>query len=369
MLLKELSITNLRNLKTMNLQFHPKINVLCGANGSGKTSILESIYFLATGRSFRTSKANNLINFNHKFMAINAKYTDQHLRQEIKISVIKASDEDKVGKIGGAIANTAQIATLIPTQIINDSTSNLIFKEPDIRRKFLDWIVFYSNQNYHALWKNFNKSLQQRNKLLKLRFGKTNKILDQSDQVFVALAENIANVRHKVWQAFKIVYQEMINNLDLDHMLYPEIELKQGWQGDLLAKLVGNYANDSKLGATGYGPHKADLKIFINEHPAKNVVSKGQGKVLALALMLARAQFITHIAEREDFASVLLVDDLYAELDQANMHKMIKAMLELTEHVQIFITAIDERKLFGVLPRESSSWFVVDQGAIKQILH
>lgn len=367
MLLQNIRLTNIRNLYGTQLCLHPKINVFVGSNGSGKTSILEAIYFLATGRSFRTSKINNLINYNNQFVAINANGSDSSQQRIAKFSVLKHIQQDKINKIGDTLAATSQIASLLPVQIINDSISNIIFKEPEGRRKLLDWLVFYAKGNYHTLWKSFNKSLQQRNKLLKQPLLDFIKVLDQADQIFFDLAMRVAQARQIVWEQFLPVWEEMMVNLGVEHGIRPQTSLVHGWQGNLLEQLAANRRYDLKLGSTHVGPHKADLNLSINNRPAKELLSRGQGKMLSLSLILARAQFITQIAEREDFVSILLIDDLHSELDHENAKKIIDLMLGLTEHVQFFITGVDKDTLINIVPTERASWFLVDNGTINPI--
>jgi DNA replication and repair protein RecF len=367
MLIKTIHIDGVRNLQVGGFNCHPEINVFLGTNGSGKTSLLESICFLAMGRSLRTSKSNNIINFNRQFASVAATYSDQTLTQDLKIMTMKHRSQDKVSKIGGAIASVSEVAALTPTQIINDETSRLVFKDPEGRRKFLDWLVFYSNNNYHQLWRDFNKVLQQRNRLLKMRVSKLTSMLDQMDVMFAGLSDRLAAARRAVWQNFQPVWQEMSGQLNIGWSAAMEIRLFDGWAGDLLQQLQTNRATDLKFGSTCCGPHKADLRVLINNSPAKEILSRGQGKVLSMAMILARAKFITTIADRSDFVSVLLVDDLCAELDDINVKQAVKALCALTANVQVFITGADKNKLLAVLPKDRSFWFSVGHGQVESI--
>lgn len=368
MLIKTIHIDGVRNLQAIDFCCHPEINVFLGSNGSGKTSLLESVCFLAMGRSFRTSKSNNIINFNRQIASVVATYSDQTLTKDLKIMTIKHRSQDKVSKIGGAVASVSEVAALTPTQIINDETSRLVFKDPEVRRKFLDWLVFYSNNNYHKLWRNFDKVLQQRNRLLKMRASKLACMLDQVDVMFAGLSGQLAAARRTVWQKFQPVWQEISFQLNIGWSNAVEIELFDGWTGDLLQQLQTNRATDLKFGSTCCGPHKADLRLLINNSPAKEILSRGQGKVLSMAMILARAKFITTIADRQDFVSVLLIDDLCAELDDTNVKQVVKALCGLTANVQVFITGADKNKLLAILPKHRSCWFFVDHGQIESII-
>lgn len=364
MLIKKIYIDGVRNLKQSQLDFHPEMNVFVGANGSGKTSLLESIFFLALGRSFRTNRFNNIVRFDNDFVVVSAIYSDKAKNKQIKISTSKHKNQEKISKIGGAVSVNSQIAALTPTQIIHDETSKLIFKEPDVRRKFLDWLVFYSNKNYQHLWREFKLALYQRNMLLKKSQLKLMPILNSIDEVFVGLSEKIKIARQNVWESFGRVLVRVFDDLEIGVEIKPEISLFHGWNGDLLEKLIETREIDLKFGVTHRGPHKADLKFVVNGKAAKEVLSRGQGKVLSLAMILARSLFIRTAAERECFTSVLLIDDLCSELDDVNVGKIIQKLFCLRDDLQIFITGTDKNKLLKVLPADRCSWFEICDGAI-----
>ena len=143
-----------------------------------------------------------------------------------------------------------------------------------------------------------------------------------------------------------------------------EIRLFDGWTGSLLQQLRANRATDLKFGSTSCGPHKADLRVLVDNTLAKEILSRGQGKVLSMAMILSRAKFITTMADRADFVSVLLVDDLCAELDDMNIKRLVKALCALTANVQVFITGADKNKLLAVLPKDRSFWFGVGHGQV-----
>lgn len=365
MLIKKIYIAGVRNLKPVQLNLHPEINVFIGTNGSGKTSFLEGIFFLALGRSFRTNKFNNIINFNHDFAVVAATYGSKTANKQIRINAVKYKNQEKISKVGGAVARNSQVAMLAPTQIINEETSKLIFKEPEVRRKFLDWLVFYSNEKYHHVWREFNKILQQRNMLLKNPSANFIATLANFDKVFVDLADKIKVARQAVWQKFEQVWLNVFNDFGLEFEIKPKISLFHGWNGDLSEKLLINREVDLKFKLTHHGPHKADLQFVINGKPAKDVLSRGQGKILSLAMMLARSRFIKTIAEREDFISVMLIDDLCSELDDVNVKRMMQELFDLKDDLQIFITGTDKNKLLQVLPVNKCNWFEVNDGWVK----
>ena len=376
MLIQNIHIEGFRNIQTATkLAFHPQFNIFLGDNGSGKTSLLESIYFLALGRSFRTNKINNLINFKHDFAAVHATYTDRFFNQKIKISSLKYYNQHKINKIGGTIATGVEVANLTPTQLINDETSKLIFKEPDLRRKFLDWLAFYSNKNYQNIWKEFQITLQQRNKVLKQikekrsgKFSDTYKILNNIDIIFVELSTKIMLIRQHIWKQFQQVWLKIIQDLHIIEPLITELKLFSGWNGDLSEQLLNYRDLDVQQGFTHYGPHKADLQFKLNGKLAKEILSRGQGKLAAFALILARTKFIKDINLSSEFVSVLLIDDLSSELDEYNINKIITALSYYNNNLQVFITGSKTQGLLNILSTKGSDaeWFEISKGRITQ---
>ncbi|MGD0465230.1 MAG: DNA replication and repair protein RecF [Gammaproteobacteria bacterium] len=366
MLIKQLCIDGVRNLEKLNLQLAPNVNVFIGLNGSGKTSLLESIYFLALGRSFRVANVDGIIGFDKTFAAVSAIYSDKSA-QQIKISTIKHKNKDKLNKIGGAQAGLSQIALLAPTQIIHEGSSKLIFAEPEGRRKFLDWIVFYSNKDYQHLWRDFNRILQQRNSVLKKHHKETRGILKELDRMFVNLAEQIRMARQKTWQQFYAVWLKCFDKLGFNSCIKPEISLFDGWSGDLSEKLIQNYEADFRLSFTTAGPHRADLYFSIENRAAKAVLSRGQGKAISFSLILARSIFLQEQLDQNNTVSVLLIDDLCAELDNINGKKIIEFLLSFNQKQQVVITSIKKNNLLNMLPKESCQWFSMKRGKVNII--
>ena len=365
MLIKQLRIEGIRNLKQLELQPAPHINVFVGLNGSGKTSLLESIYFLALGRSFRVANVDGIIGFNKTYAAVSATYSDL-VAQQIKISTIKYKNKEKINKVGGVLAGLAQIALLTPTQIVHEGSSKLIFAEPEGRRKFLDWIIFYSNKDYQNLWREFNRVLQQRNSALKNPCY-IKKIIKEIDKVFVELSDKIKQIRQQIWQQFHMVWLQCFEELSFDKDIQPTINLFDGWRGDLSEQLIKNYESDLRVGFTTCGPHRADLFFTIRNLAAKTVLSRGQGKAISFSLILARSVFLQKILEQNNMYSVLLIDDLCAELDHINGKKIIDFLLKLHQQQQVFITSIKKHPLLNILPKESCQWFTMKQGSVSSV--
>lgn len=373
MLIQNIHLEGFRNIKiTSKLNFHPYLNIIYGMNGSGKSNLLESIYFLALGRSFRTSKINNLIRFDSEFLAVHATYSDRNFEKQIKINCLKYYNQHRISKIGGTIATNIEVANLTPTQLVNDETSRLIFKEPELRRKFLDWLAFYGNKNYQGIWQKFQSILKQRNKILKQLSGfrnhqykETLKLLQKIDLIFIELSKKITCIRKEIWDKFQLVWLDIIQDLNITNQLITELKLIPGWSGNLTEQLLINLDLDIQQGVTHYGPHKADLQFKVNGKLARDTLSKGQGKLVAFALILARTKFIKEVNLLKNFVSVLLIDDISSELDDININKILTALFYYKHDLQIFITSAEYNRILSIVAKEEAKWFKIADGVIE----
>jgi DNA replication and repair protein RecF len=366
MLIDSLQLRGVRNLSATKMFFHPQVNLFCGPNGSGKTSLLESIHFLSLGRSHRTSLQNTVIKTTEQFAAIFAAYQNVAKTKKITIKTIKHREQERKAYLGGGISTKPEIAGLLPVQIINDESSKIIFKEPETRRKFIDWIVFYANKKYQTLWKEFNRALQQRNFLLKQpKQANKNAILQQLDQVFVDLALQLQEARSRVWQDFLISLENSFTCLQLNLPENPTITLFPGWSGDLSQNLLNNRDLDIKTRTTHCGPHRADLQIKLQGQQAKHLLSRGQGKSLAIAMIFARALFVEKLCCEGDNSSIMMIDDLGAELDQNNFFRIVQGLKQLKGRIQVFITGTDKQQLLGHFEGEEYKMFSVNAGRIE----
>lgn len=364
MLIQTLKIDGIRNLHQLQLALDPKINILYGPNGSGKTSVLESISFLSLGRSFRTANADKLINFNKQWAVVSAVYSN-FISQQLKISAIKHKSREKISKIGENVVPMSQIVSLAPTQVVHEGSSKLIFAEPDGRRKFLDWLVFYASEDYRSWWKDFNRVLQQRNFLLKNANYKNLYGFKEINTLFINLSHKIADIRAKIWQRFYNYWNECFNHLSLEVDFKPEIELFAGWKQDLSEELARRFNYDVQIGHTSVGPHRADLWFLIKNQAAKDVLSRGQGKVIVLSLMVARAKFLAELAASNDLSSVLIIDDLCAEIDYINGAKVINFLMQPEFNIQLFISGSKKNELEQVTAGLTGYWFEVNEGKVR----
>ena len=357
MILSRLHIHQFRNL--VDVQISPtNINILLGKNGSGKTSVLEAIYYLGHGRSFRTLYGHQLINReSDKFLLLSQVQTPERLS---KLGVEKTKQENKIKQDGELVKNSSALARLIPIQIINPDVHRLLEDSPRYRRKFLDWGVFHVEHHYGTLWKKFHSLLKQRNAALKKKWDQA--LVKHWDK---ELAEVIASI-HDMKQAYVVqldqVFQQYAESMQLE---IPSIGYYPGWpkEQSFEQALASAWNQDLDSGFTKFGPHRSDVILKIGSFRAKDFVSRGQQKVIAILLKLAQVKLFTRLDSRP---IVLLIDDLASELDTVFTQHIIELLQET--QCQLFITATDTSKLEPLLQCPGATMFHVEHGQIKEMV-
>ncbi|MBX2809097.1 MAG: DNA replication/repair protein RecF [Cellvibrionaceae bacterium] len=352
----------MRNLKQVSLDLSPTINIFYGNNGSGKTSLLESVSLLGLGRSFRSYKNRSLINAEAKELLVFAEiHKDQQI---IPVGIQKNTKGETRIKIDGESAQSAvSLAQQLPLQIIDASAFALIEGPSGQRRRFLDWMVFHVKPDFVVLWRRLQRVLKQRNQLLR-RDKITALEIQPWDKELSALAVDIHQLRASVFELFLAQLNALTPSfLVTNNIMDLDIRYEPGWdtQQAFMDLLSHHFVRDQHLGYTAFGPQRSDIKIKINNKPAAEVLSRGQEKALICAFHIAQAKLFQ---EQRQESCVFLVDDLLAELDKHNADKLIDWLIELKG--QTLITGIDRDALLGLWAQKNKpTEFHVEQGDIR----
>lgn len=357
MALVHLEIACFRNLTSTTLKPVLKgFNCIVGDNGSGKTSLLEAIYYLSLGRSFRSHLAERVVNVSATQFSLFAHLVsdaagydavglERHVDGGLKIR-INAND----------VSSVAELARYLPVQLIDSYCHQLLDSGPSVRRKFLDWGIFYYNPEFLRTWKLFSRALKQRNAALRGQISK--KELEAWTQELVLHAEVLHAMRNAYLEALIPCLEAMIARL-LDFSGI-KIQYQPGWDvsHDYAAVLANAVERDFQLGYTHYGPQKADLRIVIQGVPAKDILSRGQQKLFVCAMIMARGTLL----ERGNKRPVYLVDDLPSELDSSSRSKLLSLLAE--QDAQVFVTAVDSHSLGPVITAHPVKMFHVEHGNV-----
>lgn len=357
--LNQLIVSNIRNLSAVDLNFGPQFNVFIGANGSGKTSLLEAIYLLGIGRSFRAKSMRQVISFGAEQCVVRAKMntSDADINNGLWLAVERGSDGTTQYKIGGQTEKSAaELTKILPVQLIDVNSHLLLEGGPTNRRQFMDWGVFHVEHTFLQHWRLMQRALDQRNMLLKQRQVPP----EMWNETFIKYAQAVDAARLAYIERFKPMFLGLISEmLGLNTV---ELRYNRGWKSaqELREVLYDNISTDLAYGYTTKGPQRADLEVLVDGRAAKDVLSRGQIKIFVCIMLLARAKLL-----QDTRAGVFLIDDLHAELDRHSCGLFINAIREMG--CQVFITGIEAEMLKERLKDCITHMFHVEHGTIKEL--
>jgi len=354
--LQKLIINQFRNIESATLTFNPKINLIVGENGSGKSSLLEAIYFLGLGRSFRTHLTSRVIQHEQNHFTLYSEMNNQD--NTLPIGLQKFKNGDTTLKINRQIVKKlSSLTQYLPIQLITPESYTLLSGSPKNRRAYLDWGVFYHDPVFYSNWSRIKRILKQRNAALKQ--CNAYKELQVWDNELCLLSEQISAQRANYFTKLQPLIEKTIADF------LPEFTIKSqffcGWDKNnkpLAQYLADNFQRDKQLGYTSIGPQKADLKIKINNLPVDDVLSRGQLKLLVYALRLAQGLFLNAIDNKQ---CVFLIDDFSSELDRSKQVILAKHIIE--SDAQVFISAISTNSIENLFTQKCTL-FHMEQGKI-----
>ncbi|OOZ40091.1 hypothetical protein BOW53_09045 [Solemya pervernicosa gill symbiont] len=357
MSLSHFKVSNFRNISTADIRPSNNLNLIHGSNGSGKTSLLESIYYLSRVSSFKTTRPLQLIKRGEeRFTLFGEISTDEGT---IPIGLQRSSSELQMRVAGNNANSISEVASQIPLLIINPDSHELLEQGPTQRRQFIDWGVFHVEHSFYPIWSRYKRALKQRNAALRSGDSKSASVWNSE---LVSCANEIDRQRINYIDRLKPLLPEFAAPLVGSETL--ELSYQPGWDKSeaYSEQLERSLVRDSELGHTRYGPHRADLIIKMGGQRVQTHISRGQQKLLVCALRMAQVQLL---AESTDKRSLLLIDDLPAELDRYHRDELMKRLANLP--AQLFISAI-EPELLNSSYWESYSVFHVEHGSVEEVV-
>ena len=335
----QLNVQSVRNLSAVSFKPSQQINIIYGANGSGKSSLLEAIHVLGLCRSFRTNKLNHLIQSGQERCTVFAQLDAMGNGSLQPLGVERGLEGDNRIRFAGKTIDLTTLAELLPIQVINSETFQILEGSPAIRRQFVDWGAFHSDPAFIRLWRGFRRVLKQRNSLLK--YGKIEQQIRMVwDREFISYAEQLNTHRKAYLELLKPEFDTILTSL-LEGVQV-DLTFSSGWdrKKTLDQVLDDNFERDLKQGYTSAGPQRADLRLKVDGHTASERLSRGQKKVVVSALKLAQGVLFYKLNSR---SCIYLIDDLPSELDQQH-NRLFCNYLEKTAS-QCFITCVDKDAL------------------------
>lgn len=345
--------TDFRCLEGAALEFSAGNNLIFGANASGKTSILEAVGYLGRGRSFRGANTRDLIRHgSDEFLVVGKASTGS---RTVSIGVRNSRSGLEVHSDGEKRSSAAALAEALPLQIIDPDIHDLVAGGPENRRRYIDWMAFHVEHGYLETWRRFRRALKQRNAAL--RGGTNRAALGGWDHELAELGVELDSARRRVLEIARPSLVEMGEGL----LRCPiDFEYRRGWASEmsLADAIAGATDRDIQLGSTQAGPHRADMKLVYDERQARKLVSRGQQKLLACALILAATEVVQTHLERP---LLLLLDDPAAELDGESVGRLMSSVEGLG--CQVIATTLDRTAaLFSTAP----TLFHVEHGRVER---
>ncbi|TNF65221.1 MAG: DNA replication/repair protein RecF [Gammaproteobacteria bacterium] len=354
--ISQFKISNFRNITTSDITFHPHINLIEGLNGSGKTSLLEALYFISHGRSFKANQLNRIIQYDTSETTLFAEINHAEMPKTLALQKNKNGQTEL--RLNHNTVNTqSELTRILPMQILHPGSFAILTSGAKYRCQLLDWGAFYSQNAFHPLWRKTKQLIRQRNSLLKQNPNET--MLKPWDYELTTCSIQLDQLRSDYMHKLQIEINTLLPIFSKQSLNF---DYYRGWsnQEELSHALKRHLAQDIKSGFTHYGPHRADLKITTNHLPACDVLSRGQQKLLILMLKLAQGALFY---KEHQTPCIYLIDDLLSELDK----HATKAVLEFikTQNAQVFISAINSEKIQTFLSQDQYQQFNIAEGSIK----
>jgi DNA replication and repair protein RecF len=333
--LEAVAIENFRCLREARLEFDPRATVVWGDNGSGKTSLLEALFFVGSGRSFRTHLREQLVMRGTDHMRVVARCRGELGEVSLGAEWTAAGTRLRLG--GRSVRSAVEMVQALPLQIIDPGVHRLIEEGSARRRRLLDWGVFHVKHEFMPAWRRYHRALDQRNAAL--RSGGTAQDITAWDPEVVSAGSLVDTARREYITALQPFFEELAAELLPERAV---LRYHPGWSGEgsLEDAIRRARANDLRVRFTTVGAHRADLRFHYAGQSARERVSRGEQKMLAVTLILAQIRCLAEMAKRE---TCLLLDDPAAELDVDNLGKLLRVITRLPG--QLVATAVNRYSL------------------------
>ena len=378
MKIKSLKLLYFRNYLSTNIEVHPSLNVLVGNNANGKTNIIESIFCLALGKSYRTKSDSECIMFGETATAMSCIVNKNDRELDIMLGI---NNKGKSAKIAG-IKKTKLTDFVGELNVVLFSPEDLqiVKGSPALRREFMNREFYQFSRIYHKYYLMYQHLLKQRNSYLK------DMRKNPKDEMSLAYLETLTSQLAKValyitkervsfvQDISKLIYKNMLNISNgqetlkikykssvLDALNIAEINDESFTEENLTKVMMKKSFDDIMRGSTKIGPQHDDLEFYINDLDAKMYASQGQQRSIVLSLKLAE---INYLKEKTGTYPVLLLDDVLSELDKNRQLKLLDA---INENVQTFITTPSISDIKEDLLKKAKV-FKIEDGNISEIV-
>lgn len=365
MILNHLSITNYRNLPLAVLDFSANVNCFVGANGMGKSNVLDSIYYLSFCRGFATPQDALNIHHDSEYFILEGDYAQENGSKRHVCCSLKRGARKRLKIDGKDVKRISEHVGSIPLVMIAPADSALILGGSEERRRFMDMVIMQYSAPYLEALIRYERALKQRNSLMKQEAEPDASVLDVIEAMMAECGNLIYDERKVFVEAFQPIflslYQRLAGNVSEQvAMTY----VSHGNRGDLQAQLRDWRSRERIVGYTLHGVHKDDLELTLNGFAVKREASQGQQKTYFIAMKLAQYVFLKNKGEHK--VPLLLLDDIFDKLDASRVEQIVN-YVSGDDFGQIFITDTRREHLDKVLAATHRDYklFTVDNGEVR----
>lgn len=357
-MLEKLLINHVRILSQIEISNLADCNVFIGKNGSGKTSLLESLYILSRGKSFRHHQPKHYVSYGQTEATVFAKFSHAST-----MAVAKSINGDSKLRLNSTnVATQSEITRELPVILLDPTQLDVLDHGSVERRALLDWLVFHKQPNFYKNWLNYQRALKQRNRILRehesyAQLSPSTKMQLQAwNEQLAGLGEQIHSMRSTVMEEWQPIFQQVCSQF-LPQYQHVSMSYSAGFDTKIgLHKVLADRAEkDVELGYTRVGVHRADVLIYSetqitkdadksqNQEPksikksAPDVFSRGEKKLLIMALKLSQLQLLNKC----DKKAIVLLDDINAELDNYAVERLLQGLYHCKS--QLFVTSLDDK--------------------------
>ncbi len=364
--LTTLKLQHFRNIDQACLEFGEGLNLIVGDNAAGKTALIEALWTLASGRSFRTAKPQQLIQFEHHELVIFCQIVEQ--QQTLNLGLSRQLDKLTLKLNGETLKTQAQLSVHLPLQLLTPESHRLLEEGPKARRQFMDWGCFHQFKAFLPAWRHYQRALKQRNHALKKQLPAQQ--IQLWDSPLIEAATEIDEMRSDYIEQLTPFVKEFCQALMPELKSELACQYSAGWPKTMNAQPVDGFADvvkqqfakDQLNGHTQYGSHRADIKFKFDGQEAILTLSRGQQKLFVCALLLAQACLYQNTSHH---SVIMLIDDLPAELDAHHRTTLLKLLDALD--IQHILTSTAE-DLIPILNSKTARVWHIEKGSIHQTM-
>lgn len=358
---RELQLRGFRNLQALRWQPGRCLNFISGANGAGKTSLVEAVHLLSHGRSFRCAQADPMIQSGESSFEVFADCAGVE-GARVTLGMARGDWGWQLRRDRVEVPTLAEFVGSAAVVTVEPESSILVNGPGELRRRFLDWSLFHVEPEFLGTWRRYMRALRQRNSALRLGAGA--QAIAAWEPALVDAGERMDATRRALLERLRPLIIEVLSEL-ASSLVVVDIGYRSGWAGGggLAQALQEGRESDRERRFTQRGPHRADWRLVLADQTSPEHWSRGQCKLLATACLLAQARL--HWL-RTGAWPVLIVDDLASELDMEHRMRVLSWLRASSAQVLITGTGFDSN--WRTSAEESDRWFHVEQGQLSPLL-